>query len=418
LRPSEVLAEARFFSSHGKRTQDSLPAPTLEPAASGLSGKPAVQPPPLPLEATDVELARALERRAAAALAQATEQAKEQAKEQAREQIKVQVKAPSRESAPHAWPPQRLSLALQGGGAFGAFTWGVLERLLEEPDCDFDCISGASVGAVNAALLACGLVQGGREGARKSLAKFWQRMTNETSFRSLMLVGGYSPAGSSVAFGSTLRGGHFDPFDLDPLREVLARDIDFAALGAAACPKLLIAATRVRDGKQQIFDNAAVTADVLLASSCPPLVHCAVEIDGESYWDGGYGANPPLVRLVRDSLAPDVLVVQVTPAHDSYVPITAAAIDRRLDQITANAALNAELAALDWAREKGVTTARLHHIAAENEIDGLAQRNPADLGRGFITLLHGRGRSAADRWLRRTVPARPMPVEQTELVDA
>ena len=406
LRPSEVLAEARFFSSHGKRTQDSLPAAMFEAAEVGPTGKPAILPPPLPLEAADVELARALEQRAAATLARASEQTKEQAK------------APARESEPQAWPPQKLSLALQGGGAFGAFTWGVLERLLEEPDRDFDCISGASVGAVNATLLACGLVQGGREGARRSLAKFWQRMTNETSFRSLMLVGGYSPAGSSVAFGSTLRSGHFDPFDLDPLREVLSRDIDFAALRARECPKLLIAATRVRDGKQQIFDNAAVTADVLLASSCPPLVHCAVEISGESYWDGGYGANPPLVRLVRDSLASDVLVVQVTPAHDSYVPITAAAIDRRLDQITANAALNAELAALEWVREKGVTSARLHHIAAENEIDGLAQRNPADLGRGFITLLHGRGRSAADRWLRRTVPARPIPVEQSELVDA
>jgi NTE family protein len=408
LRPSEVLAEARFFSSHGKRAQDSLSAMALEPAASGLSGKPAVQPPTL--DVTDVELARALEQRATAALAQA--------KEQDREQTTVQVDAAASQSAVRAWPPQRLSLALQGGGAFGAFTWGVLERLLEEPDCDFDCISGASVGAVNAALLACGLVQGGREGARKSLAKFWQRMTNETSFRSLMLVGGYSPAGSSVAFGSTLRSGHFDPFDLDPLREALSRDIDFAALRARECPKLLIAATRVRDGKQQIFDNAAVTADVLLASSCPPLVHCAVEIDGESYWDGGYGANPPLVRLVRDSLASDVLVVQVTPAHDSYVPITAAAIDRRLDQITANAALNAELATLEWAREKGMTSARLHHIAAENEIDGLAQRNPADLGRSFITLLHGRGRAAADRWLRRTVPVKPASVQPSELLGA
>jgi NTE family protein len=398
LRPSEVLAEARFFSSHGKRAQDSLPAPSLGPEA------------PPPLEATDIELARALEKRGAAALAQA--------KEQAREQTKVQVSAPASESASQDWPPQKLSLALQGGGAFGAFTWGVLERLLEEPDCDFDCISGASVGAVNAALLACGLVQGGREGARKSLAKFWQRMTNETSFRSLVLVGGYSPAGSSVAFGSTLRSGHFDPFDLDPLREGLSRDIDFAALRARECPKLLIAATRVRDGKQQIFDNAAVTADVLLASTCPPLVHCAIEIDGESYWDGGYGANPPLVRLVQDSLARDVLVVQITPAHDSYVPITAAAIDRRLDQITANAALNAELAALEWARENGMTSARLHQIAAENEIDGLAQRNPADLGRGFIALLHGRGRSAADRWLRRTVPAKPASVGQSEFVEA
>ena len=183
---------------------------------------------------------------------------------------------------------------------------------------------------------------------------------------------------------------------------------------------MLIAATRVRDGRQQIFDNAAITADALLASTCPPLVHCAVEVDGESYWDGGYGANPPLVRVVGESTASDVLVVQVTPAHDSYVPITAAAIDRRLDQITANAALHAELAALEWARERGATTTNIHRIAAEDEIDGLAQRNPADLGRGFITLLHGRGRSAADRWLRGTSPAQPLSVvaEQLALVDA
>ena len=327
------------------------------------------------------------------------------------------------------WPSRRLSLALQGGGSFAAFTWGVLERLLEEPTCNFDCISGASVGAINATLLASGLVQGGREGARKQLARFWQRMTNETSFRSLMLIGGFSPAGSSVAFGPTLRSGHFDPFDLDPLREALARDIDFAALLAPECPKLRIAATRVRDGKQQIFDNASMSADVLLASTCPPLVHCTVEIDGESYWDGGYGPNPPLVRLVQDSAASDLLVVQITPSRDNYVPVTAAAIDRRLDQITANAALNAELAALEWAREKGATSTTIHRIAAEDEIDGLAQRNPADLGRGFIALLHGRGRAAADRWLRGTTePTKVVPapaiaepitlVEQRELVDA
>ena len=399
LRPSEVLAEARFFSSHGKRVQESQ-------VANQAASQAEIAPSALPSEISiDVEIARALEMHATAALAKVRESAP----------------PPSR-----VWPPQKLSLALQGGGSFAAFTWGVLERLLEEPTCHFDCISGASVGAINATLLASGLVQGGREGARKLLARFWQRMTNETSFRSLMLIGGFSPAGSSVAFGPTLRSGHFDPFELDPLREALSRDIDFAALRAPECPKLRIAATRVRDGKQQIFDNATMSADVLLASTCPPLVHCTVEIDGESYWDGGYGPNPPLVRLVQDSAATDLLVVQVTPSRDSYVPITAAAIDRRLDQITANAALNAELAALEWAREKGATAAIIHRIAAEDEIDGLAQRNPADLGRSFMALLHGRGRSAADRWLRGTTEAKPTPakaepaivVGQRELVDA
>jgi NTE family protein len=300
---------------------------------------------------------------------------------------------------PLVWPPRELSLALQGGGTFAAFTWGVLERLLEEPDCAFDTISGASAGAVNAALLACGLVEGGREGARAALNRFWMRIMHEASFRSLMLVGGFSPAGSSVAFGPTLRSGHFDPFDLDPLRQALSRDIDFAALQSPACPKLLVAATRIRDGRQQVFGNAEISADVLLASTCPPLIHCAVEIDGESYWDGGFGSNPPLVRLVQESETSNVLVVQVTPARDSYVPITLAAIDRRLDQITANSVLNAEIAALEWARPATAPSLRLFRIAAEDEIDGLAQRSATDLGPGFIRLLHRSGRKAAERFL-------------------
>src|SRR5216683_4499966 len=199
------------------------------------------------------------------------------------------------------WPPRRLSLALQGGGSFGAFTWGVLDRLLDEPECDFDAISGASAGAVNAVLLACGLVEGGRQGAQSRLQRFWTRMTNDASFRSVLLVGGFSPAGSSVAFGPALRSGQFDPFDLDPLRQVLAQEINFPALRTPDCPKLLVAATRVRDGKLTIFRNRDITADVVLASTCPPLVHCAVEIEGESYWDGGYAANPPIVRLARES---------------------------------------------------------------------------------------------------------------------
>lgn len=301
--------------------------------------------------------------------------------------------------APKQWPPQKLSLALQGGGTFAAFTWGVLERLLEEPSIKIDTISGASAGAINALLLACGLAEGGREAARSRLNRFWVRLMHEASFRSLMLVGGFSPAGSSVAFGPTLRSGQFDPFDLDPLRRALSRDINFAALRDAKCPRLLIAATRIRDGQQQIFRNNAVTADVALASTCPPLVHCAVEIDGEAYWDGGYGGNPPLVKLVQETKATDVLLVQVTPSLDSYVPITLAAIDRRLDQIAANAVLNAEVAALEWAQSHAAPSLRLFKIAAEDSVDGLAQRSSTDLGRGFIRLLHRSGREAAERWL-------------------
>ena len=223
---------------------------------------------------------------------------------------------------PRTWPPRKLSLALQGGGTFSAFTWGVLDRLLQEPGCDFDTISGASAGAINAALLASGLANHGREDARNRLAQFWTRLTEQASFRSLMVIGGYSPASSAVSFGSGLRGGRADPFDLDPLREMLADTIDFDAARSANAPRLLVAATRVRDGLPQIFRNAAITPDVLLASTCPAQLHGAVDIDDEAYWDGGYAANPPLVQIAHESSAADLLVVQVTPAQDGYVPVT------------------------------------------------------------------------------------------------
>jgi NTE family protein len=301
---------------------------------------------------------------------------------------------------PRIWPPRKLSLALQGGGTFSAFSWGVLERLLEEPGVDFDTISGASAGAINAALVACGMADGGREAARKLLARFWHRMTNEASFRSLLLVGGFSPAGSDVSVSPGLRAGRFDPFDLAPLHEMLTAKINFAAVQSPTAPRLLIAATRVRDGGQRIFRNAEITPEVLLASTCPPQLQCSVEIAGEAYWDGGFAANPPIVGLVHESSAADLLVVQVTPARDSERPETPAAIDRRLDQITANAVLNAELAALEWARSDGLHPPRVHRIAAEDEVAGLAQCSATDFGRSFIAMLHQRGRDAADRWLR------------------
>jgi NTE family protein len=319
-----------------------------------------------------------------------------------------------RRSEPQVWPPRKLSLALQGGGSFAAYTWGVLERLLEEPGCEFDVVSGASAGAVNAALLASGLIEGGREGAHALLRKFWTRISTEASFRSQMLIGGFSPAGSTVAFGPALRSGQFDPFDLDPLRQALEKDINFAALHDPAALKLIVAATRVRDGALRIFRNEDITPDVLLASTCPPQVNCSVEIHGEAYWDGGYGANPPLVRLVQESDARDVLVVQVTPARDSTIPMTMAAIDRRLDQITANSVLSAEIAALEWAREiapSSLRALRVSRIAAEDEIEGLAQRSPVDLGRNFIGLLHRNGRAAADRWLSQAPDGRQLAIQ-------
>jgi NTE family protein len=327
----------------------------------------------------------------------------------------------ARAAEPPAWPPRKLSLALQGGGTFAAFTWGVLDRLLEEPDLSFDAISGASAGAINAVLLACGLAEGGRERARALLARFWNRTVNGTSFRQLMLIGALSPASTAVSFGPGLRASQFDPLDLGPLRQSLLRDIDFATLRTSACPKLLIAATRVRDGRPQIFRNADITTDVVLASTCPPLVHSAVEIGDEAYWDGGHSANPPLVRLVQESESADLLVVQAVPSRDDGIPVTAAAIDRRLDQIAANAALQAEIAAIEWARDLSTSLHRfrLHRIAADDEIEGLAQQSSAEIDRSLITLLCERGHAAAERWLRQgTEQARPAVPEPWDYIAA
>ena len=333
-----------------------------------------------------------------------------------------------------------INLALQGGGAHGAFTWGVLDRLLEDGRVAVEGISATSAGAMNATVAAYGMSAGGREGARLALANFWRRVSHAAAFSLLQptwldrMMGNRSldnsPAYVLMDMMTRLLSPYqFNPMNYNPLRDLLIQVVDFEAMRAHRCPvKLYLSATNVRTGKVKVFGNDEITADAVLASSCLPFLFQAVEIDGESYWDGGYGPNPPLLRLVQDSAASDLLVVQITPSRDNYVPVTAAAIDRRLDQITANAALNAELAALEWAREKGATSTTIHRIAAEDEIDGLAQRNPADLGRSFIALLHERGRSAADRWLRGTTEPKPVAtpaqaepvivVEQRELVDA
>ena len=208
------------------------------------------------------------------------------------------------------WPPDRLSLALQGGGSFGAFTWGVLDRLLEEPGISFDAISGASAGSVNAVLMASGMIEGGPDGARARLSQFWGRIARSPSFLPTSALLG---AGLELVV-RTMSPYQFNPFNVNPLREALAAEVDFERLREQSTIKLLLAATRVRDGKLRILTNAELTIDAVLASTCLPLLHHAIELDGEPYWDGGYAANPPLVPLVRASEAAQILIVQVTPS--------------------------------------------------------------------------------------------------------
>jgi NTE family protein len=303
-----------------------------------------------------------------------------------------------------AWPPKRLSLALQGGGSFGAFTWGVLDRLLER-GIGFDAISGASAGAVNSALLAAGLLDG-PDAAREKLASFWRRMSHSasflpaTSFATAMLGAGFG------AFTRALSPAQFNPFDLNPLREALAAEVDFERLRAQSPVKLLVAATRVRDGQLRIFRNPELSVDAVLASACLPLVHRTIEIDGEPYWDGGYVANPPLIPLVQASDAAHVLIVQVTPAKSDHLPANPREVAKRLDQIHFNATLNAELEALKIGVILRATPKlrRLHigRIAAEDEFEGLADENATNLGWDFLERLRDSGRNATDVWIAQT----------------
>jgi NTE family protein len=303
------------------------------------------------------------------------------------------------------WPPEKLSLALQGGGSFGAFTWGVLDRLLEEPNIAFDAISGASAGAVNATLMAAGMVDGGREEARARLEQFWRRISQAGALLAP------SPSPIAAGFELVLRSMspyQFNPLNFNPLREALLASIDFERLRARSPIKLLIAATRVSDGRLRILTNQELTVEAVLASACLPMVHQSIEIDGEAYWDGGYAANPPLIPLVRASNCDNVLVVQVTQITSSRTPVTAREIAKRIDQIQFNATLNSELETLKLAKLMGATAKlrrlRIGRISADEEVEGLALESSGNLGAEFIERLRASGRIAADLWLKKDMP--------------
>jgi NTE family protein len=312
------------------------------------------------------------------------------------------------------WPPPRLSLALQGGGSFGAFTWGVLDRLLEDSEIAFDTISGTSAGAINAVLLAAGLAEGGPRAARAKLSRFWERLSRTAAFGPF--GAGFAP-GTFSFWTRLLSPYQYNPLDLNPLRALINEEVDFDRLRLAAPIGLLIAATRVCDGRARIFQNAEIDVDAVLASASLPLYHHAVTIEDVAYWDGGYSANPPLLDLVMASRAPDVLVVQITPMRSAEVPTTSREIIRRLDQITFNAALQTEIETLAWhtQRSRGLSgllshegrklrRLNLHRIAAEEEFTGLSDASASNLDWSFLSTLRDHGRAAATAWLAKREP--------------
>ena len=310
-----------------------------------------------------------------------------------------------------------IDLALQGGGSHGAFTWGVLDRLLEEPWLKIEAISGTSAGAMNAAVLVSGYMEDGPAGARAALDNYWKRVADAAKFspiqRSPMdrMMNKWSLDTSPVYLMMDLMSRVASPYNLNPLglnpiSDILTKSIDFAHLGEASI-KLFITATNVHTGRGRVFRNKEITPDVLLASACLPTMFQAVEIDGEPYWDGGYVGNPTITPLVRESDAYDVILVQINPRERLETPRTASEILNRVSEISFNSPLMKELRmiallrqAVDPGTGEGARWARMrtHRIITDKLADyGASSKLNAEFE--FLSLLKDEGRRTADQFL-------------------
>jgi NTE family protein len=323
---------------------------------------------------------------------------------------------PSRPGVKH------ISVALQGGGSHGAFTWGVMHRLISEPRLYIDGISGTSAGAMNAAVFAGGFIKGSRQGAIDALAEFWLRIARLNALPRSVLRGlpGFGdgwqvdtdPMFMLAEFMSRIWSpAQLNPFDMNPLRDLLVELVDFAALRARPDVKLFVNASNVRTCKSRIFRTPELTADTLLASACLPLLFKAVEIEGEHYWDGGYLGNPAIHPLINECASSDVVIVQVNPLCRPDVPVTMRDILNRLNEMTFNASLVREMfgiATVSSLIESGAleddryTTVRFHQISAEAELAKYGALSKLNTERAFLEHLHQLGYDTADRWIGET----------------
>ena len=312
-----------------------------------------------------------------------------------------------------------LNLALQGGGAHGAFTWGVLDGLLEDGRIRFDGVSGTSAGAMNAVALAQGLMSGGPDSARAALQTFWTAVAG--SVPAEMTVA--SDDGASVSLAPMvqlmLQWAHYfspaqiNPFDLNPLRDIISAQIDFERLRRDSPVKLFIAATHANSGKLKVFREHEVSADALLASACLPTVHRAIEIDGEPYWDGGYAANPAVFPLFFDCAAHDILLVMLAPLKHSETPSSATDIRTRVLEIAFNATFLREMRMFAHFRERlggtwftlgryerRLARTHFHVIEAQDVIGDLKADTKLAANLQFFDRLKMLGRERAQAWLR------------------
>ncbi|HVY05367.1 MAG TPA: patatin-like phospholipase family protein [Burkholderiales bacterium] len=300
-----------------------------------------------------------------------------------------------------------LNLALQGGGALGALTWGVLDRLLDERRLRIEAISGTSAGAMNAVALASGWMAGGRRGAQKALADFWTDVGN---------AGQSIPAVSRlmIDLSRLFAPRQLNPFDINPLRKIIADRIDFAALRSRRAIRLFVAATRLKTGSLKLFENRELSVDALLASACLPTLNQAIEIDGEAYWDGGYSGNPALYPLLYRCRTPDILVVRLQPFERAELPRTADDIRARMTDFQFNATFLREMRGFALAKraiEKqwlplGGIARRLkrmnfHLVEADDLIGAMRMDKALHATPDFLLKLKDEGRNRADAWLER-----------------
>lgn len=318
---------------------------------------------------------------------------------------------------------RRVNLALQGGGTHGAFTWGALDRLLEDDRIEFDGLSGTSAGAINGAILALGLLEGGRQGAKDALNRFWRALGAKFAVSPLKATPiekalwgwdlKYSLAWNAFDTMTRVMSPYqLNPFQMEfnPLRKALDESLDLARLRAdKSAIRLFISATNVRTGKPKVFNRAEITVDALLASACLPNVFKAVEIDGEAYWDGGYLGNPALWPLYHERMAADIVLVQLNPLLRPELPTTTSDIMNRLNEISFNASLMSEMRAIDFV-QRMLDSGRLeqpryrriflHAIEDEERMRAFKLSTKFNGDWDFLTTLRDYGRDAADLFIR------------------
>lgn len=312
-----------------------------------------------------------------------------------------------------------INLALQGGGAHGAFTWGVLDKILEDGRLDIEGISGTSAGAINAVAIVDGYTRAGNDGAREALENFWTKLSDLGRFSPIQrnlfskLTGDwnldYSPGRMMFdAFTRSFSPYEFNPMNMNPLLDLIKSEIDFDHVHACRNFELFICATNVRSGKIKVFKNNEITAESVMASCCLPEIYQAVEIDGEAYWDGGYMGNPPLYPLFYATECEDILLVQVNPVETPEVPQTARGIHNRLNEITFNATLLRELRTVEFVSrliDDGKLSSdeymrvKMHAIEPAQQMQDLSSSSKLNLELEFLHYLRDLGREAAEEWL-------------------